>query len=185
MGTSPPRGGQGRAEPSEGQVVFATSLYGVAGAYIVFCAHVYQHFPTRPPGSACLGALRRIRVPPVLAERRGARCSGCSPCSCFPCAPPRPAPRTGPFLSPPPHASPHPPGARLHALSMASGPPDWTAPVWRSQPDQTPPQMCPCAHCAQLCPGMAPVFPCPRCQNPDPKLGCICPANVTVCNPQP
>lgn len=53
------------------------------------------------------------------------------------------------------------------------------------QPGQSPPQMCPCPLCAKLCPGIAPIFPCPLQCNPKPGLGCLCPTNVTQCNPTP
>jgi hypothetical protein len=55
----------------------------------------------------------------------------------------------------------------------------------RSTPGQDPPQMCPCPQCAKLCPGIAPIFPCPLQCNPKPGLGCLCPTNVTQCNPTP
>lgn len=53
------------------------------------------------------------------------------------------------------------------------------------QPGQSPPQMCPCPQCAKLCPGTVPIFPCPLQCNPKPGLGCLCPTNVTQCDPTP
>jgi hypothetical protein len=52
-------------------------------------------------------------------------------------------------------------------------------------PGLNPPQECP-VHlpASQLCPGISPVFECPKCAHPVPGLGCVCP-NVTTCNPTP